>query len=93
MLIILSKDYLKSVESNSRHFKLYLCRKFTYFSKKIKLTEGNYSPVKFKYHIITLYHIVLSYIYNCLESSTYGECKMISVSYYFLRFAKNTNCL
>ena len=70
MLIILSKDYLKSVESNSRHFKLYLCRKFTYFSKKIKLTKGNYSPVKFKYHIITLYHIVLSYIYNCLESGT-----------------------
>lgn len=42
-------------ESNSRHFKLYLCITLTYFLKKIKLTKRNH--ISFNYHSIILYHV------------------------------------
>lgn len=39
------------------------------FFLKIKLIKGNYSTVKFKLYSKILYHVVVSYTLNCLESN------------------------
>lgn len=40
-----------------------------FFFLKIRLIKGNYSTVKFKFYSKILYHVVVSYTLNCLESN------------------------